>query len=183
MPEYMEMTRNKLAELLEGAVKEGFAERIRAVLAARSQGSRLPQTKDLAKLVPQFSIALCGFEEITDEKGNTLVKTEGKVQVLFEGNEQEVYLEGLDLKFCPFTIRVEYGYYLGVNNQPTLPEIVETLASLPTKEAVIDANTATIHFYRPLTGWEGFFLCLCLDPDQPYWLVAGDLTEIRVVWD
>jgi hypothetical protein len=92
-------------------------------------------------------------------------------------------LEALNLKFRPFTIRVEDGYYLRVNDQPMLFEVVETLASLPTEEAVIDLNTATIRFYRPLTGWEGFFLCLCLNPARPDELVAGDLKEIRVEWD
>ena len=92
-------------------------------------------------------------------------------------------MEGLDLEFRPFAIRVKDGYYLGVNNQPMLFGVVETLASLPTEEAVINLNTATIRFYRPLTGWEGFFLCLCLNPARPDELVAGDLKEIHVVWD
>jgi hypothetical protein len=92
-------------------------------------------------------------------------------------------LEGLDLEFRPFVIRVKDGHYPGVNYQPMLFEVVETLASLPTKKAEINLNTATISFYRPLTGWEGFLLCLCPNPDRPDQLVAGDPTEIRVEWD
>jgi hypothetical protein len=91
-------------------------------------------------------------------------------------------LEGLDLEFRPFAIRVEDGYYLGVNNQPMLFGVVETLASLPTEKAVIGLKTATVRFYKPLAGWEGFFLCRCLNPDRPDQLVAGDLKEIRVEW-
>jgi hypothetical protein len=175
----MEMTRDVLAELLEKSVKKGFAKRIRAVLVARGQASGFSQAESL---VPKFSIALKGFEQITDKSGNTLVKTEGEIQVLFGNDKQGVCLENLDLEFRPFTIRVEDGYYLGVNDQPMLAEIVETLACLPTEEAVIDLNTVAIRFYRPLTGWEGFYLCLWLDPAEPYWLVAGDLTQIQVVW-
>jgi hypothetical protein len=104
-------------------------------------------------------------------------------QVLFGDDKKEVHLEALNLEFRSFTIRVEDGYYLGVNDQPTLPDIVETLVHLPTQEAVINSKTATIHFYRPLNGWEGFFLCLWLDPAEPYWLEVGDLTQIDVAWD
>jgi hypothetical protein len=99
------------------------------------------------------------------------------------GNEQGVCLEGLGLEFRPFAIRVEDGSCLGVKGQPVLPAIVETLAHLPTEEAVINGKTATIRFYRPLAGWEGFYLCLRLNPAEPYWFVAGDLTEIRVAWN
>jgi len=180
MPRYMQIARDELVNLLEAFVRKGCIERICAVLVARGQTSDLSRAEDL---VPEFSIALQGFEQITDKSGNALVKTEGEIQVLFGNNEQGVYLEDLDLEFRPFTIRVEDGYYLGVDSQPVLTEIVGTLACLPAKEAVIALNAVTIHFYRPLTGWEGFYLCLWLDPAEPYWLVAGDLTVIHVVWD
>jgi hypothetical protein len=92
-------------------------------------------------------------------------------------------LEDLNPEFRPFTIRVENGHCLGVDNQPMLFGVVETLASLPTKEAEINLNAATIRFHRPLAGWEGFFLCLCLNPDRPDRLAAGNLNEIRVERD
>jgi hypothetical protein len=174
----MRMTRNELFELLEESVRRGCIGRISAVLAANGQG--LQQAKGL---VPMFTIVLGGFEEVIDENGEALVETSGEVQVLFGDDKKGVRLEPLNLEFRSFTVRVEDGYFLGVNNQPTLPDIVETLAHLPTQEAVIDQKTATIHFYRPLAGWEGFFLCLWLDPAEPYQLRAGDLTQIRVVWD
>jgi len=180
MPEHMRMTRDELVNFLEESVKKGCAERIHAVLAARGQASRLPQAESP---IPDFTIVTSGFEQVVDKSGEALVKTSGEIRVLFGDDERGVRLEGLDLEFRPFAIRVKDGYYLGVNYQPMLFEVVETLASLPTEEAVIDLNTATIRFYRPLTGWEGFFLCLSLTPDEPHWLVAGDLTEIRVVWD
>ncbi len=180
MPEHMRMTRDELFRLLDESVRKGCVGRIRAVLAARKQASRPSQAESL---VPELKIVLSGFEQIDDESGQALVKTSGEVRVLFGDNERGVRLEDLGLEFRPFTIRVENGYYLGVNYQPMLFEVVEALAHLPTEEAVIDLNTIAIRFYRPLTGWEGFFLCLSLTPDEPYWLVAGDLTEIRVVWD
>jgi hypothetical protein len=176
----MQMTRDELVKFLEESVKKGCVERISAVLAARGQDSQLSQAESL---VPKFTIVLSGFEQVIDKNGETLVETSGEIRVLFGNSKRGVRLEALNLKFRPFTIRVEDGYYLGVNDQPMLFEVVETLASLPTEEAVIDLNTATIRFYRPLTGWEGFFLCLCLNPARPDELVAGDLKEIRVEWD
>jgi hypothetical protein len=180
MPEHMRMTREELVKFLKESVKKGCVGRISAVLAARGQASRLPQAESL---IPEFTIVLSGFEQVVDKSGEALVKTSGEIRVLFGDAERGVRLEGLDLEFRPFAIRVKDGYYLGVNYQPMLFEVVETLASLPTEEAVINLNTVTIRFYRPLTGWEGLFLCLSLTPDEPHWLVAGDLTEIRVVWD
>jgi hypothetical protein len=180
MPEHMRMTRDELVKFLKESVKKGCVGRISAVLAARGQASRLPRAESL---IPEPAIVLSGFEQVVDKSNKTLVEARGEIRVFFGNSEQGVRLEGLDLEFRPFAIRVEDGYYLGVNYQPTLFEVVETLASLPTEEAVIDLNTITIRFYRPLTGWEGFFLCLSLTPDEPHWLVAGDLTGIRVVWD
>jgi hypothetical protein len=180
MPKYMRMTRDELVKFLKESVKAGCAERIHAVLAARGQASQLSQAESL---VPEFTIVLSGFEQVIDKSGETLVEVKGEIRVFFGNSEQGVRLEGLDLEFRPFVIRVKDGHYLGVNNQPMLFEVVETLASLPTKKAEINLNTATISFYRPLTGWEGFLLCLCLNPDRPDELVAGDLKEIRVVWD
>jgi hypothetical protein len=174
------MTRDEPVKFLEESVRRGCAERIQAVLAARCQD---PQLFRVESLIPKFTIALSGFEQVIGESGKTLVETSGEIRVLFGNSRRGVRSEGLNLKFRPFTIRVEDEYCLGVNDQPMLFEAVETLASLPTEEAVIDLNTVTIRFYRPLTGWEGFFLCLSLTPDEPHWLVAGDLTEIRVVWD
>jgi hypothetical protein len=179
----MEMTRDELAEYLKESVRAGCAERIQAALNAfnaQGQAPRLPRAEDL---IPEISIVLDGFEQITGKNGKALVEMKGTIKVLFGNDEEGVYLKDLGLEFRPFTIRVEDGYYLGVNNQPMLPDIVGTLAHFPTEEAVIDLNTVTARFYRPLTGWEGFFLCLCLAPDRPDGLVAGNLTEIRVVWD
>jgi hypothetical protein len=180
MPEHMRMTRDELVKFLKESVKKGCVGRISAVLAARGQASRLPQAESL---IPEFTIVLSGFEQVIDKSGETLVEAKGEIRVFFGNSEQGARLQGLDLEFRPFAIRVENGYYLGVNNQPMLFGVVETLASLPTKKAEINLNTATISFYRPLAGWEGFFLCLCLNPDRPDQLVAGDLTEIRVEWD
>jgi hypothetical protein len=178
----MRMTRNKLFELLEESVRRGCVGRISAVLAA--QGRDRCQALQQAKgLVPRFTIVLGGFEEVIDKNGEALVEASGEVQVLFGDDKKGVHLEALNLEFRSFTIRVKDGYYLGVNDQPTLFDIVETLAHLPTQEAVINLKTATIHFYRPLNGWEGFFLCLWLDPAEPYWLEVGDLTQIDVAWD
>jgi hypothetical protein len=178
MPEHMEMTRDELVKFLKRSIREGCAGRIRAVLAARGQDLQQAESR-----VPKFTIVLSGFEQVIGESGEALVRASGEVRVLFGNSKEGVRLEDLDLEFRPFTVHVEDGYYLGVNNQPVLTEIVETLAHLPTKKAVINLNAAEIHFYRPLTGWEGFFLCLCLNPDRPDDLVAGDLTKIRVVWD
>jgi hypothetical protein len=178
MPEHMQIARDELANLLKEFVRKGCVERIHAVLAARGQASQQAEG-----LIPEFTIVLSGFEQAIGKRGEALVKADGEVRVLFGNSEQGVRLEDLDLEFRPFTIRVEDGYYLGVNDQPVLPQIVGTLAHLPTEEAVINGKTATIRFYRPLTGWEGFYLCLWLDPAEPYWFMAGDLTEIRVAWD
>jgi hypothetical protein len=180
MPRYMRIARDELVNLLEEFVKKGCVERVCAVLVARGQASRLSQAKSL---IPEFRIVLKGFEQIADKSGNALVKANGEIRVLFGDDEQGVRLEGLGLEFRPFTVRVENGYYLGVKDQPVLPVIVGTLAHLPTEEAVIDGKTATIRFYRPLAGWEGFYLCLRLNPAEPYWFVAGDLTEIRMAWN
>jgi hypothetical protein len=158
----------------------GLGLKSEAATGIRRQASRLPQAESL---IPEFTIVLSGFEQVIDKSGETLVEVKGEIRVFFGNGEQGVRLEDLDLEFRPFAIRVKDGYYLGVNYQPMLFEVVETLASLPTEEAVIDLNTATISFYRPLAGWEGFFLCLCLNPDRPDQLVAGDLTEIRVAWN
>jgi hypothetical protein len=173
------MTRDEPVKFLEESVRRGCAERIRGVLAARCQDPQLPQVESL---IPEFTIALSGFEQVIGESGETLVETSGEIRVLFGNSRRGVRLEALNLKFRPFTIRVEDEYYLGVNDQKILFEAVETPASSPTKKAEINLNAATIRFYRPLTGWEGFFLCLCLDPARPDELVAGDLTEIRVEW-
>jgi hypothetical protein len=180
MPRYMRIARDELVNLLEAFVRKGCIERVHAVLVARGQASRLSQAESLT---PEFRIVLKGFEQITDKSGNTLVEAKGEIRVLFGGNEQGVRLEGLGLEFRPFTIRVEDGSCLGVKGQPVLPAIVGTLAHLPTEEAVINGKAATIRFYRPLAGWEGFYLCIQPNPAEPYWFVAGNLTEIRVAWN
>jgi hypothetical protein len=179
----MEMTRDELAEYLKKSVKAGCVERIQAVLDALNAQGQAPYLSQAEDLIPEISIVLDGFEQITGKNGEALVELKGTIEVLFGNDEKGAYLKDLGLEFRPFTIRVEDGYYLGVNDQPMLPDIVRTLAHLPTEEAEIDLNTATIRFYRPLNGWEGFYLCLWLDPAEPYWFVAGDLTEIRVAWD
>jgi hypothetical protein len=178
MPEHMEMTRDELVKFLKRSIREGCVGRIRAVLAARGQDLQQAESR-----VPKFTIVLSGFEQVIGESGEALVRASGEVRVLFGNSKEGVRLEDLDLEFRPFTILVKDGYYLGVNNQPMLFEVVETLAHLPTEEAEVDSKIITIRFRRSLTGWEGFFLCLCLNPDRPDQLVAGDLTEIRVVWD
>jgi hypothetical protein len=177
----MRIARDELVDLLEALVRKGCVERVCAVLVARGQASRLSQAESL---IPEFRIVLKGFEQITDKSGNALVEAKGEIQVLFGDNEQGVCLEGLGLEFRPFTIRVEDGSCLGVRGQPVLPAIVGTLAHLPTEEeAVINGKAATIRFHRPLAGWEGFYLCIQLNPAEPCWFVAGDLKEIRVAWN
>jgi hypothetical protein len=91
-------------------------------------------------------------------------------------------LEGLGPEFRPFAIRVEDGRGLGAKGPPALPASVGTPARSPAEEAVIDLKAATVRFYRPLAGWEGFCLCARLNPTGPYWLVAGDPAEIRAAW-
>jgi hypothetical protein len=175
----MRIARDELVNLLEALVRKDCVERIRAALVARGQASRLSQAESL---IPELRIVLKGFEQIADRSGNALVEARGEIRVLFGDDERGVCLKGLGLEFRPFAIRVEDGSCLGAKGQPVLPVIVGTLARLPTKEAVIDPKAITIRFHRPLTGWEGFYLCFWLNPAEPCQFVAGDLTEIRVAW-
>jgi hypothetical protein len=124
-----------------------------------------------------------GFEEAKDEGGRRSVETEGEIRVLFGNSDEGVCLKDLGLEFRPFIICVKDGHCLDAGGMPSLPSFVLALAQLPTKEAVIEGKIAEIRFYRPLAGWEGFYLCIQLNPAEPYWFVAGDLTEIRVAWD
>jgi hypothetical protein len=174
----MRMTRDELVQEIEKSVKWGCADRIYSVLVARGD-FRLHRA---IGLVPKFAVVVSGFEQARDESGGMLVEMEGEIQVLFGEDGLGVHLEDLDLEFLPLILRVEDGHCLDTGSQPSLPYFVLTLVQLPTKEAVINGKTATIRFYRPLTGWEGFFLCRWLRPNEPYWLKAGNLTEIRMSW-
>jgi len=85
MPEHMRMTRDELVNFLEESVKKGYAERIHAVLAARSQASRLPQAESP---IPDFTIVTSGFEQAVDKSNEALVKTSGEIRALFGDDER-----------------------------------------------------------------------------------------------
>ena len=178
MPEYMRMTRNELVWQIEGSVKWGCALRIYPFLKARGDFS----IYHAVDRVPKFTVVVSGFEETEDESGRRVVGVEGNIQVLFGDSGQGAYLKDLGLEFLPFIIRVKDGSSLDTECQPSLLSFVLALAQLPTKEAVIDWKTARIHFYRPLTGWEGFLLGTLLTPYMPRSLEIGDLNEIYMEW-
>jgi hypothetical protein len=178
MPRYMRMTRDELIWQIENSVRWGCAHRIYSVLEARGD-FRLYHA---VGRVPKFTVVVVGFEEAKDESGRRVVETEGEIRVLFGNSDQGVYLKDLDLEFRPFIICVKDGHCLDTGSMPSLPSFVSALAQLPTKEAVIEGETAEIRFYRPLTGWEGFLLGVLLTPYAPRFPKIGDLNEICVEW-
>jgi len=178
MPRYMRMTRNELIWQIESSVKWGCAHRIYSVLEARGD-FKLYHAVGRA---PEFTVVVVGFEEAKDESGRRVVKTEGEIRVLFGNSDQGVYLKDLNLEFRPFIICVKDGHCLDTGSMPSLPSFVLALAQLPTKEAVIEGETAEIRFYRPLAGWEGFLLGVLLTPYAPRFPKTGDLNEIRMEW-
>lgn len=72
----------------------------------------------------------------------------------------------------------------GVNYQPTLDEVLDTLEELPVKSVRMEGkDTLVVTFHRPLEGWEVWNLCMTLRPDEPGLANPGPITSVTLWWD